>query len=675
MFQLIRCLGVLLLTSWLAQVLEAGEAPFAVLASDGKSRCVVATGEQPQLMERRAAAELAAVIARDSGATVKVLKYSELGPPGGDGPTVILVGTPGSVPAIARLAGGSSGGLGDLPLLGDDGYVVETIRLEKRKLLVVAGQTPRAVFYAAVFAGEQLVLPGPGASREVVVASTRLTRRPAMKERAPYLLNLSGRGPEFGLDDWKVVLDGMARESHNRIYFWWQSLYKPRDFPDRRILDGGVGRIKMTNQDVNELARYAHQLGMEFLIGGGAFSWGGAAALVKEFPDTKAVKASGMCPSHPKARELQLKFSLEMLEVINEADGIWFEPRDEHGECRCEVCQKPVDRFGSKQYGQSEMEFLKDFCKALWAKRPKAQVAWLIEIYKPSKMHSEDPAYFERLREIEDPRLHWIIVWGAWEFPGPGGKYLPAAFFSRNNIRWSKPYAEPLETIRKDVFRASREGFLGFCPTFEPCFGVDFHGLTIPYPTDKLPYELTSYAFREFCWQPTLSIDELKQRMRNRYCGPQGSRQLVEDVIYLRSFAIRGTWAQNTSTTLTKLAGEMVGYDGKPFKTTSVAGALAAAKNYNKSDKKITYDRLAKQLNQLRAILVKDVPRIRVIEARCLGLLETGTPRERKTAALCLEFTRNTHRLIKKTGMDTPEKVDRQIEAFRKAVAADKKGG
>ena len=150
---------------------------------------------------------------------------------------------------------------------------------------------------------------------------------------------------------------------------------------------------------------------------------------------------------------------------------------------------------------------------------------------------------------------------------------------------------------------------------------------------------------------------------------------MVEDVIFLRSFAIRGNWAQNTSSTLTKLAGEMVGYDGKPFKTTTVAGALAAAKNYNKSDKKITYDRLAKQLNELRGILVKDLPRIEQIEARCLRLARTGTPRERKTAALCLDFTRQTKRLIEKSGMNTVEKVDRTIEGFRKAIAADKKGG
>ncbi|MCH2590264.1 MAG: hypothetical protein MK004_17505, partial [Planctomycetales bacterium] len=69
------------------------------------------------------------------------------------------------------------------------------------------------------------------------------------------------------------------------------------------------------------------------------------------------------------------------------------------------------------------------------------------------------------------------MSWEPGEFPGPGGKYLPAAYFSRHNIRWSKPYAAPLETIRKDVFRASREGFLGCCRTFEPCVGVEFNGL------------------------------------------------------------------------------------------------------------------------------------------------------------------------------------------------------
>lgn len=654
-----RC--VLVLVGLTAPCFAAGE-PFAVLADKGKSRCVVVTGDQPSFMEQRAAREIAGVLKRDGGAAAAIKIFSEV--PRETDSTVVLLGTPASLPTLAKWMTEESGGLGDLSLIGPDGYVVQTLTRNKQKYLVIAGLTPRAVFYGSVFAGEQLILPR-GNSGEVYVDSVKMTRVPAMKQRAPYLLNLSGRGPEFGVDDWKFVLDGMARESINRVYFWWQSLYKPRDFPDRRIIDGGVQRVKMTNEDVNELARYAHKLGMEFLIGGGAFSWGGAAALIKEFPDTRAVKAGGMCPSHPKARELQHKFSLEMLEVINEADGIWFEPRDEHGECRCKTCQTPVDKFGSKQYGQSEMTFLKDFCKALWAKRPRAQVAWLVELYKPSKMHSEDPAYFQRLSEIEDPRLNWIVVWGAWEFPGPRGEYLPAAFFSRNIIWWNRPYSIPLEKIQSDALRASRSGFLGSSPAFEPCFGVDYYGLDIPYPVDKLPYELTSYAFRELCWSPAQTMQGLKQKMRIRYCGPEGSPELVDDIIFLRSFAIEGNWTLNTSSTLTKLAGEMVGYDGKPLTNQTLAGALAASKNYNKSDRKITYDRLTKQLKSFRVMLSEKLPKIDAIEARCRKRLPVASGRERHSIKLCLDFITHTRRLIKKSGLTSVAKVDQALKKLQ----------
>ena len=642
------------------------DAPFATLAKPSAAQCLVTTADHPSLMERRAAVELAEVISRDSGATVKPMAWSELPQLPLPNQTIVLLGTPHTSPLIAKLSQGPSGGLGDLPLLGQDGYVVQTLKHQDQRYLVIAGNSPRAVYYGAVFTSEQLVLPDAAGTGAVVIPPTSITRSPAMRQRAPYLLNLSGRGPEFGIDDWKSVLDGLARESHNRIYFWWQSLYKPRDFPDRRNLDGGVARIAMTNDDVNELARYAHKLGMEFLVGGGAFSWGGAAALVKEHPETKAVKAVGMCPSHPTAQDLQLRFSLEMLDVIHEADGIWFEPRDEHGECRCDVCQRPVDQHGSKQYGQSEMTFLKNFCKALWAKRPRAQVAWLVELHKTGKMHSEDPAYFARMREVEDPRLNWIIVWGAWEFPGPGGKYLPAAFFSRNNIWWSKPYASPLETIREEVFLAAQRGFLGYAPAFEPCFGVDYHGLSIPYPTDKLPYELTSYAFREFCWDPAQTLTQFRARMRNRYCGPNGSLQLVEDVIFLRSFAIRGTWSQNTSNMLTRMAGEMVGYDGKALTNTTVAGAIAAAKNYNLSDRQITYARLTRQLKALRLVLARDLPQLKQVENRCRELSAVGSAREMKTARMCLEFIETTHRLLRKSGFTRVEQVDEVLATLAK---------
>ena len=636
----------------------AADNRFTILAQPGDARCLVVTPAQPAPLVRRGATELSRIISRDSGVQVQPSEWSARPHSVRPQKTIILLGTPQTSPLIAQFAKGPSGGLGDLPLLGTDGYVLQTLTHHGQRYLVIAGNSPRAVYYGAVYASEQVVLPDPSGSGAVVVAPTSLSRTPAMRQRAPYLLNLAGRGPEFELEDWKVVLDGLAREAHNRVYFWWQSLYKPRDFPDRRQLDGGIERIAMTNDDVNSLARYAHTLGMEFLIGGDAFGRSSAASFVQDHPETKAVNAVGMCPSHPTAQDLQLRFSLEMLEIVHEADGVWFAPRDEHGECHCDVCQRPVDQYGSKQYGQSEMTFLKNFCKALWPRRPRAQVAWLVELHKPSKMHSADPAYFSRLREIDDPRLHWILGSGAWQLPGPRGSYLPAAYFSRNNIRRSKTYAASLETIRKDILLAAQRGFRGYATAFEPGFGVDYHGLSIPYPTDKLPYELTSYAFREFCWDPAQTMSQFRMRMRNRYCGPTGSLQLVDDLIFLRAFAIRGTWNQNTSNMLTRMAGEMVGHDGLPLANTTVASALEAAKAYTAKDRQITHTRLQRELTMLRQVMTRDLPLLKQVQNRCREFAAIGSSREMNTARMCLEFIDHTHRLLRKSGFRRVEEVD-----------------
>jgi hypothetical protein len=645
----------------------------AVLAAAGKPQCTLVIADQAAFMEQKAAQEIARVIRRDSGAEVTLKRWSELGAsPSG---TFVVLGTPQSVPLIGQLTNELGDGIGELPLAGPDAYAVQTTEREQAKYLVVAGTTPRAVFYGAVYVGEQILTPqradaspahgaaGPNAAlstelpkasqgEAIVVTATKVVRVPALAERAPYTLGFIGIQPEYRLDDWKVILDGMAREGINRVYYWWQSLYKPKDFPDRRNIDGGTARIKMTNDDVNELARYAHKLGMKFLLGGGAFSWGGAAALTDVYPETAAKGASGMCPSHPKARELQLRFSLEMLESIPEADGIWFEPRDEHGECKCDVCQKPVDSFGSKQYGQSEIGWLTQFAKALWQKRPDAEIGWLIELYQPSKMHSEDPAYFAKIRQIKDPRIQWIVVWGAWQFPGPDGKYRPNTFFSRQNVWWNKPYVMSIEDIRTETLKAADMGLLGFSPAFEMCFSVDYYGGAIPYPMDLLPYELTSYAFREFCWDPAQTIDEFKAKMRRRYFGPAAPMDFVDDLIYLRQFAIVGGWANNRAILLTQMAGEFINYDGKPLPKQDVAGVLQAVKGYNESDKKNALDRLEKRLKELQQIYAEDVPKMAKIEARLNDLEPTASRREKSSFALMRRFIADTRRLLDKIGLD-----------------------
>jgi len=630
--------SVLLLYS--AGTAWAEDAFFAVLAERGKPNCTLVIADKPSFMEEKAAAEIARVILRDSGAEVTTQHWSELSAsPSGN---IVLLGTPDSVPLIGKWAREFHDGIGDLPLGGPDGYAVQTIEREKAKYLTVAGASPRAVFYGAVYAGEQVLQPRRGGN--IAVAAIKKSRVPAIAERAPYCIaGFAHNGPEWPLEAWKQVMDNFAREGINRVLFWWESLYKPKTFPDARNLDGGIERIAMTDSDVGELARYAHKLGMKFLIGGGAFAWGGASALVDVYPEVAAKDASGMCPSNPKAREIQTKFTLEMLESVPDADGIWFEPRDEHGECRCDVCQVPVDDYGSKQYGQSEITWLKSFAKALWSKRPDGEIAWLIELYKPSKMHSEDPVYFENIAQIKDPRIQWIVVWGAWDFPGPGGEYRPISFFSRQNLHWNKPYAMTLEAMRESLLRTADMGLLGYSPAFEPWFAGQYYQWEIPYPMDVLPYELTSYAFREFCWEPAQTMDEFKAKMRRRYFGPEAPMELVDDLIYLRQFV----W--DNGAMLASMTGKATTWTGRQVPATPLEDQLKTIKGYNATDKKNALDRLEKNLIKLQKIRTEGLPRFAVIEERMRTLDPQATLRDQASFALmrkCITAMRGDHETI-----------------------------
>jgi len=160
--------------------------------------------------------------------------------------------------------------------------------------------------------------------------------------------------------------------------------------------------------------------------------------------------------------------------------------------------------------------------------------------------------------------------------------------------------------------------------------------------------------------------------MLNRYCGPGGSMELVEDLIYLRDFAIKGSWSVNTSTMLTKFAGEMVYYNGKPVPNTTVQDILKAAEGYNDADKKLAYERLEKSLKELRQVLAEDLPKMDAIEARYKEATSTASLREKTSMKLAMEFINHTRRLVKKSGMETVEKVDETLEAIGTTKVAEK---
>jgi hypothetical protein len=188
---------------------------------------------------------------------------------------------------------------------------------------------------------------------------------------------------------------------------------------------------------------------------------------------------------------------------------------------------------------------------------------------------------------------------------------------------------------------------------------------------ELLPYELTSYAFREFSWEPAQTLDQFKSRMANRYFGPGADLTLTEDLIYLRHFAIEGGWAANRASMLTSMAGEFINYDGKPLPKQDPAGVLTAVKGYSESDRKIALDRLEKRLVDLKKIYAEDIPRMESIERRMASLEPSASRRAKASFELIRRFIKDTRNLLDKIGLK-PEEIAQTLEQV--AAARTPKG-
>src|SRR5262249_38291536 len=156
------------------------------------------------------------------------------------------------------------------------------------------------------------------------------------------------------------------------------------------------------------------------------------------------------------------------------------------------------DQYKSRQYGQSEIAFLKDLMRRTWTKKPDAKLVWLVEyLDKNVNMpHHDDVLYFEKLREIKDPRIEWMVVWEAVKLPGPRTERFPVPFFTRNAQHWDKPYWPNLHNVFAHARMAAEQGYLGYSNAWEIGFASnDWYKDEVPYPVDLIPEAITNLGF------------------------------------------------------------------------------------------------------------------------------------------------------------------------------------
>jgi hypothetical protein len=207
------------------------------------------------------------------------------------------------------------------------------------------------------------------------------------------------------------------------------------------------------------------------------------------------------------------------------------------------LCQKALDEFGSKQIGESELSFLREFSEKLWTRNSKLNFFWPIG-YPES--HRWDVRYYEQIRtRMTDPRYFWMEARQNWQLPDAMGSLRPLNYFSKNILHWDQYYTIPLLNMRDQARRVVEAGISGYAVAYEPgAATASVYSNRIPFPVDLIPYRLTRFAYREFTWNPNLSWDEFRARVHKKFLSPGMSEDLVDIMVTLRDFMREGPASQ-----------------------------------------------------------------------------------------------------------------------------------
>jgi len=204
----------------------------------------------------------------------------------------------------------------------------------------------------------------------------------------------------------------------DRVYFWLSGHFPSRKFPQTyKVVDGKYDTTEKSRigsiEDQRRIIRSAHERGLKIYLGGALGAWAGTRFLTNLEADTlktqhgaigessESLAAYSLCPSNARVRRALIDYYREMFDTLPEADGLYTESADEMGECQCAQCNRPVDQFGSRQFGQAQLTLVQQIMKSIWSDHPHVCLAYTIG-YAP---HKSDPAYYEVIRQMTDPLL------------------------------------------------------------------------------------------------------------------------------------------------------------------------------------------------------------------------------------------------------------------------------
>lgn len=588
----------------LATLLAWGIEPIAALGTDDGGislvrgaepvASVVVLQEQPDHLLRLSAKVITTTVKRWSGTDLAVRQTAASKSKWPAGSSIILT-TLEDLRVLDPSVEDSYPAVLAVNFVDEHGFACVPMEQAGNRHLLVVGRTSRGVFNGATWLRDFCI---DGTRQDLTLETKTVLRTPQMTARGTYCLAIYGVMPQYTVEDWEKVFESFARDGMDRVYFWVSGMFPSQKFPQTFDRDASTNTVIRTVDQIRDVIRKAHDLGLKLYLGSGAFAWSTAAYLGEGL-------SKGGCPSYPELRQRHKDYFMEMIDALPEADGFFFELRDEHGECKCDVCQTSIDEFGSKQYGQGEISFVQEFARDVWLKHPHVNFSVNVGYH----VHKDDVAFYRVIGKMRDPRFEWLDCRNSWVYPSEMGEPLPGVYFSPRMIHWDPFYSGPLDRMIQMADKTARVGYCGYVPAFEPGFNTaDYYNHQVPYPTDVLNYAVSGFVYREVTWEPIVAAREIRQRIQKRFFGRDAPNQLGEDLFFLRD------WITANSRTITKYSQDWINYGGKRIPHPVMADEVAKLLEASADDPALP--QLLNAVKGLKVIRDEGLPKLAEIEER-----------------------------------------------------------
>jgi hypothetical protein len=369
------------------------------------------------------------------------------------------------------------------------------------------------------------------------------------------------RMPEYGLAEWKDIVDCVAEDRGNTMILWVGGAFRSKAYPITWEYNREHDNVE--RDFLRELIDYAHTKSVRILLGFTPFGYDGVNQYYKVAPDAVALGPDGkttkrfgihswgysLCAAREDSQRFMLGYVREMLfDFYPNADGILIESSD-YSACHCPKC-------GSKFFDH-EFAFVKQISEELWKAKPEGTII----VYPRYFAGGEVPELGVRGATHEFDR-RWTL------FFTPHSAYVDRELIKKaKSSIWSDDSTalkRPAD-VQRNAKLARDAGITGYVPSLETFSYVATEaeegqawlkgrrhvplgmGWLKPneHPYRELSIAVQRAAMATYSHDPDTSDAAFRAMLGRNVLGDGATEQAIDDLLLLQAiYATERTWYQ-----------------------------------------------------------------------------------------------------------------------------------